>query len=149
MLIGMDSCGVCQGMQVISQSETPGPRGQCQGRGLLWPVRWTSRDVLSLKKAGGRHRRDIGRHDFVQGVRLPGSIRPLMWQERSLGCREESKMSAIKEFKKGLWAESPTFVLLIGMCPTMVSSTCGVKCAGNGACRNIRFGLQQPVHSGP
>lgn len=32
-------------------------------------------------------------------------------------------MGAIKEFKKGLWAESPVFVLLLGMCPTMATST--------------------------
>ncbi len=42
------------------------------------------------------------------------------------------KMSAIKEFKKGLWAESPTFVLLIGMCPTMISSTAVSNALGMG-----------------
>jgi len=41
-------------------------------------------------------------------------------------------MSAIKEFKKGLWAESPVFVLLIGMCPTMVASVSVSSAIGMG-----------------
>ena len=41
-------------------------------------------------------------------------------------------MSAIKEFKKGIWAESPVFVLLIGMCPTMVASTSVSSAIGMG-----------------
>lgn len=41
-------------------------------------------------------------------------------------------MSALKEFKKGLWAESPVFVLLIGMCPTMVASVSVSSAIGMG-----------------
>ena len=41
-------------------------------------------------------------------------------------------MSAIKEFNKGIWAESPVFVLLIGMCPTMVASTSVSSAIGMG-----------------
>lgn len=41
-------------------------------------------------------------------------------------------MGALNEFKKGLWAESPVFVLLIGMCPTMVASTAVSNAIGMG-----------------
>lgn len=41
-------------------------------------------------------------------------------------------MSAFKEFKKGLWAESPTFAMLIGMCPAMISSTAVSNAVGMG-----------------
>lgn len=41
-------------------------------------------------------------------------------------------MGALNEFKKGLWAESPVFVLLIGMCPAMVASTAVSNAIGMG-----------------
>ncbi|MBP7110725.1 MAG: electron transport complex subunit E [Firmicutes bacterium] len=41
-------------------------------------------------------------------------------------------MSALNEFKKGLWAESPVFVLLLGMCPTMATSTTVMNGLGMG-----------------
>jgi electron transport complex protein RnfE len=41
-------------------------------------------------------------------------------------------MGALNEFKRGLWVESPVFVLLIGMCPTMIASTAVSNALGMG-----------------
>ncbi|HOL13619.1 MAG TPA: Rnf-Nqr domain containing protein, partial [Bacillota bacterium] len=34
-----------------------------------------------------------------------------------------AKTNYVKEFLKGLWEEHPTFVMLIGLCPVLATST--------------------------
>ena len=42
-------------------------------------------------------------------------------------------MSMLKEFTKGLWKENPTFVLVLGMCPTLAVTTSLSNAIGMGA----------------
>lgn len=41
-------------------------------------------------------------------------------------------MSAMKEFSKGLWAENPVLVLLLGMCPTLAVTSSATNGLGMG-----------------
>jgi electron transport complex protein RnfE len=41
-------------------------------------------------------------------------------------------MAYFKEFTKGIWAENPTFVLVLGMCPTLAVSSNAIKALGMG-----------------
>lgn len=42
-------------------------------------------------------------------------------------------MSLVNEFTKGLWKENPTFVLVLGMCPTLAITTSFENALGMGA----------------
>jgi electron transport complex protein RnfG len=53
MLVGMDTAGTCQGMQVISQSETPG-LGAIIKESSFYGQFTGKEGVLSLKKEGGQ-----------------------------------------------------------------------------------------------
>jgi len=53
MLVGMDSAGVCQGMQVISQSETPGLGANIKEEAFYGQFAGKE-GILSLKKQGGQ-----------------------------------------------------------------------------------------------
>lgn len=53
MLVGMDKAGVCQGMQVISQSETPGLGANVKEESFYGQFAGQE-GVLSLKKQGGQ-----------------------------------------------------------------------------------------------
>lgn len=61
-------------------------------------------------------------------------------------------MSMLKEFTKGLWKENPTFVLVLGMCPTLAVTTSLSNAIGMGAattfvlvCSNIAISALRKI----
>lgn len=61
-------------------------------------------------------------------------------------------MSMLKEFTKGLWKENPTFVLVLGMCPTLAVTTSLTNAIGMGAattfvlvCSNIVISAMRKI----
>ena len=42
-------------------------------------------------------------------------------------------MSALKTLTNGLWKENPTFVLVLGTCPTLAVTTAAINGLGMGA----------------
>jgi electron transport complex protein RnfE len=61
-------------------------------------------------------------------------------------------MSLVKEFTKGIWAENPNLVLILGMCPTLAVTTSTYNGLGMGAattfvllCSNVAISLLRNV----
>ena len=150
MVVGFDATGRVLNVNVLEQNETPGLGTKMADEGNPLFASFEGRNPgemkLAVKKDGGdvdalRLRKGLLRPLPIRlrGLRRRAAMlrpRPIRLRvrphKRAITLRKEEIMNKLQLILKGIVKENPTFVLVLGMCPTLGTTTSAANGFGMG-----------------